>query len=79
MTVTDAGDGMTGRADKERSLDREHNGMGLPVIGRVADGVTVVSDTGGTRLSMRFDLVDRTRRGSVFAPVQERSMALGTR
>ena len=38
---------------------RPHNGMGLPVIGRLADGVTVVSDDGGTRLSMRFELGQR--------------------
>ena len=53
--------------------------MGLPVIGRVADGVTVVTDPGGTRLSMRFDFEDATRRASIFAPVQQRSMAVGTR
>jgi len=73
VTVTDAGGGMA------RRLDTDHNGMGLPLIGRVADGVTVVSDAGGTRLIMRFHLSDGRRRASIFAPVQDRSMALGAR
>jgi len=71
VTVTDGGDGMIPHPN------RDNNGMGLPVIGRVADGVTVVSDGTGTRISMRFDLARKTRKGSIFAPVQERSMALG--
>jgi anti-sigma regulatory factor (Ser/Thr protein kinase) len=54
---------------------REHGGMGLPVIGRLADGVTVVSDNGGTRLSMRFELSQGGVRRALFAPLQQRSMA----
>ena len=73
VTVTDGGDGMAAR------LERDHNGMGLPVIGRMADGVSVVSDGGGTRLSMQFDLANKRRRRSMFAPVQDRSMALEAR
>ena len=49
--------------------------MGLPVIGRLADGVTVVSDNGGTRLSMRFELSKGGARRSLLAPLHERSMA----
>jgi anti-sigma regulatory factor (Ser/Thr protein kinase) len=52
-----------------------HSGMGLPVIGRLADGVTVVSDNGGTRLSMRFELAQKPGRGALLAPRQERLMA----
>ena len=73
VSVSDGGTGMTARAE------RDHNGMGLPVIGRLADGVTVVSDDGGTRLSMRFDLVDQGRGRSIFAPIQERALAFGAR
>lgn len=73
LTVTDAGDGMTHR------FDSVHNGMGLPVISRVADGVTVVTDPGGTRITMRFHLEGAARQGSIFAPIQPRSMAIGTR
>lgn len=69
VSVSDAGTGMTARAN------REHNGMGLPVIGRLADGVTVVSDDGGTRLSMRFERRRRKAGRFVFAPTQERSIA----
>jgi len=69
VSVSDGGTGMTARTD------RQHNGMGLPVIGRLADGVTVVSDEGGTRLSMRFELRQRTSGRFVFAPVQDRSVA----
>jgi hypothetical protein len=53
--------------------------MGLPVIGRLADGVTVVSDTGGTRLSMRFELSEEGPRRRLFAPPHERSMAAVSR
>ncbi|MDQ3729809.1 MAG: ATP-binding protein [Actinomycetota bacterium] len=73
VSVSDGGTGMTARAE------RDHNGMGLPVIGRLADGVTVVSDEGGTRLSMRFNLVDDARQRSMLAPIQQRSMAIGAR
>jgi len=69
VSVSDGGTGMTGRAG------RDHNGMGLPVIGRLADGVTVVSDKGGTRLSMRFGLDGEATRRTLFAPLQERSIA----
>lgn len=71
VSVADRGTGMTARAG------RDHNGMGLPVIGRVADGVTVVSDEGGTRLSMRFEVDEGRRKGSIFAPRQRRAMAVG--
>lgn len=73
LSVADRGGGMTARSD------RDHNGMGLPVIGRVADGVTVVTDGGGTRLSMRFDLAAANRRPSLFASQQDRSLAAGAR
>jgi anti-sigma regulatory factor (Ser/Thr protein kinase) len=69
VSVSDGGAGMSARAG------RDTNGMGLPVIGRLADGVTVVSDNGGTRLSMRFELQQGPVRRSLFAPLQERSMA----
>jgi anti-sigma regulatory factor (Ser/Thr protein kinase) len=74
VSVSDGGTGMTAKAG------REHNGMGLPVIGRLADGVTVVSDDGGTRLSMHFELSDSTTpRRMHFAPISERSAAAATR
>ena len=69
VSVSDGGTGMTAR------VGREHNGMGLPVIGRLADGVTVVSDNGGTRLSMRFEFGQGGARGSIFAPLHQRSVA----
>jgi anti-sigma regulatory factor (Ser/Thr protein kinase) len=69
VSVSDGGTGMTARAG------RPHNGMGLPVIGRLADGVTVVSDDGGTRLSMRFELAHAHPRRSIFAPLHDRSLA----
>jgi anti-sigma regulatory factor (Ser/Thr protein kinase) len=69
VSVSDGGTGMTAR------VGREHNGMGLPVIGRVADGVTVVSDDGGTRLTMRFELEPEKGSRSIFAPMRERSLA----
>jgi anti-sigma regulatory factor (Ser/Thr protein kinase) len=73
VSVSDGGTGMTARTG------RAHNGMGLPVIGRLADGVTVVSDTGGTRLSMRFELSEEGPRRRLFAPPHERSMAAVSR
>lgn len=69
VSVSDGGTGMTARAGRKR------NGMGLPVIGRLADGVTVVSDNGGTRLSMRFEFAQGGVRRSLFTPLQARSMA----
>jgi anti-sigma regulatory factor (Ser/Thr protein kinase) len=68
VSVSDGGSGMATRVDPSRK------GMGLPVIGRLADGVTVVSDKGGTRLSMRFELRKGGAR-SLLAPLHERSMA----
>jgi anti-sigma regulatory factor (Ser/Thr protein kinase) len=67
VSVSDGGTGMTA------APGRPHNGMGLPVIGRLADGVTVVSDEGGTRLSMRFEHCERKPRRLLFAPSQDRS------
>ena len=69
VSVSDGGTGMTARGREG------HSGMGLPVIGRLADGVTVVSDNGGTRLSMRFEVAQKPGRGALFTPRQERSMA----
>lgn len=69
VSVSDGGTGMTAR------VGRQHGGMGLPVIGRLADGVTVVSDNGGTRLSMRFELSERRPGRALFAPLQQRSIA----
>lgn len=69
VSVSDGGTGMAARTD------RDHNGMGLPVIGRLADGVTVVSDNGGTRLSMRFELEAPGHRRPIFAPLRDRSFA----
>ena len=73
VSVSDGGTGMMARTA------RDHNGMGLPVIGRLADGVTVVSDEGGTRLSMRFDLAADARHRSILAPIEQGAMAFGTR
>ena len=53
--------------------------MGLPVIGRIADGVTVVTDAGGTRLSMRFHLANGRGEGRSSRPCKTRSMALEAR
>ena len=72
VSVSDGGGGMTARAG------RDHNGMGLPVIGRLADGVTVVSDEGGTRLTMRFELAENGGRHFVLAPHRERPLASAT-
>ena len=69
VSVSDGGTGMTARAG------RPHNGMGLPVIGRLADGVTVVSDEGGTRLKMHFELSENNPGRRRFAPLSERSAA----
>ena len=69
VSVSDRGTGMTAKAG------RDHNGMGLPVIGRLADGVTLVSDEGGTRVSMLFELADGKPRRKLFAPMHDRSVA----
>ena len=69
VSVSDGGAGMTARAG------RKSGGMGLPVIGRLADGVTVVSDSGGTRLSMRFELSQGGAPRALFTPLQQRSFA----
>ncbi len=69
VIVSDGGTGMMAR------VARDHHGMGLPVIGRVADGVTVDSDEAGTKLSMRFDLSTAPRRSAVFAARQERAVS----
>jgi anti-sigma regulatory factor (Ser/Thr protein kinase) len=69
VSVSDGGRGMGSHVDRSR------NGMGLPVIGRLADGVTVVSDNGGTRLSMRFELGKGGARRSLLAPLHQRSTA----
>ncbi len=69
VSVSDGGAGMSGRSECAGS------GMGLPVIGRLADGVTVVSDDGGTRLSMRFELTGPASRRPLFAPLHARSVA----
>ena len=69
VSVSDSGTGMTAKAG------RPHNGMGLPVIGRLADGVTVVSDERGTRLKMSFELSEGKLRRALFAPLGDRSAA----
>lgn len=63
VEVRDAGSGLVAhRTDAE-------GGMGLPLIGRVADGMTVLSDDEGTTVAMRFNLAppaakSRRRAGS---------------
>jgi anti-sigma regulatory factor (Ser/Thr protein kinase) len=47
IRVTDRGLGLSARAGTR-------TGLGLPVIGRVTNGVTVASDAQGTTVSMRF-------------------------
>ncbi len=54
IRVCDRGLGLTARSDEA------HNGLGLPVIGRVSNGTTVASDEAGTTVSMRFALPDRS-------------------
>ena len=49
IQVVDRGPGLTARA-------ADRTGFGLPVIGRVSNGVTVASDSEGTTVSMRFTL-----------------------
>ena len=52
IRVTDRGLGLTARSGTR-------TGLGLPVIGRVSNGVTVASDADGTTVSMRFACSDR--------------------
>jgi anti-sigma regulatory factor (Ser/Thr protein kinase) len=49
VRVADSGLGLTARSGTR-------TGLGLPVIGRVSNGVTVASDAAGTTVSMRFAL-----------------------
>jgi anti-sigma regulatory factor (Ser/Thr protein kinase) len=49
VRVADSGLGLSARAGTR-------TGLGLPVIGRVSNGVTVASDAAGTTVSMRFAL-----------------------
>ena len=56
IKVCDRGPGLTARSP-------ERTGLGLPVIGRVSDGVTVSSDAEGTTVSMRFVLRPSETRG----------------
>jgi anti-sigma regulatory factor (Ser/Thr protein kinase) len=52
IRVTDRGLGL-------RTRGGSRSGLGLPVIGRVSNGVTVASDSQGTTVSMRFALDSR--------------------
>ena len=54
IRVLDRGPGLTARAP-------DRTGFGLPVIGRVSNGVTVASDSEGTTVSMRFTLASAQR------------------
>jgi anti-sigma regulatory factor (Ser/Thr protein kinase) len=56
IRVTDRGLGLSARAGTR-------TGLGLPVIGRVSNGVTVASNAQGTTVSMRF-AIERARHGS---------------
>jgi anti-sigma regulatory factor (Ser/Thr protein kinase) len=47
IRVSDSGLGLSARSGSR-------TGLGLPVIGRVSNGVTVASDSQGTTVSMRF-------------------------
>ena len=49
IRVADRGLGLSARSGAR-------TGLGLPVIGRVSNGVTVASDTQGTTVTMRFAL-----------------------
>lgn len=51
VEVSDGGTGLASRPDRPQG-----GGLGLPVIGRVSDGVTLVTDDRGTTVSMRFEL-----------------------
>jgi anti-sigma regulatory factor (Ser/Thr protein kinase) len=50
IVVSDHGRGLAARTQSPRT------GLGLPVIGRVANGVTIASDAHGTSVTMRFGL-----------------------
>ena len=52
IRVCDRGPGLVARSP-------ERTGLGLPVIARVTNGVTVASDADGTTVSMRFALEPR--------------------
>jgi anti-sigma regulatory factor (Ser/Thr protein kinase) len=54
IRVTDRGLGL-------RTRGGARTGLGLPVIGRVSNGVTVASDDEGTTVSMRFQTAERRR------------------
>ncbi|CAN5203545.1 hypothetical protein BH24ACT23_BH24ACT23_08410 [soil metagenome] len=73
VDVSDGGTGLQARPQ------RDHNGMGLPVIGRVADGVTVVSDDAGTTVSMRFDTMKPVGRRSFLRRAASGSYAVSAR
>jgi anti-sigma regulatory factor (Ser/Thr protein kinase) len=60
VRVTDRGLGL-------RTRGGARTGLGLPVIGRVSNGVTVASDDGGTTVSMRFRTAEGNR-----APLRQR-------
>ena len=53
IVVSDSGRGLGAPTGSPR------NGMGMPVMGRVANGVTVASDANGTTVSLRFQLPRR--------------------
>jgi anti-sigma regulatory factor (Ser/Thr protein kinase) len=65
VRVTDRGLGLRARGGSR-------TGLGLPVIGRVSNGVTVASDDHGTTVSMRFELDGRavSRRERAGVPPQ---------
>lgn len=71
VNVGDRGEGLKARPG------REHNGMGLPVIGRVADNVSVESDEHGTVVSMSFGVSNGGGRRRFAAPAQESRFAIG--
>lgn len=54
--VVDVSDGGTGL---EGTSAQKGMGLGFSVIGRMADGVTVSSEPGRTRVSMRFEFEER--------------------
>ena len=55
IRVWDRGPGLTAPSP-------ESTGLGLPVIGRVSNSVTLASDDAGTTVSMRFELTPTPRR-----------------
>jgi anti-sigma regulatory factor (Ser/Thr protein kinase) len=60
VVVSDHGRGLAARTESPRT------GLGLPVIGRVANGVTIASDAHGTSITMRFALPRRAPSGARF-------------